>query len=58
MKYAQLLHDMSEIQFDEASAAATLKADTSAGNISLKLPVLKPDIQVPVVEIILKDRLQ
>ena len=58
VRYAQFLHDMSEIQFDEASAAATHKADTSAGNISLKLPVQKPDVQVPVVEIILKDRLQ
>ena len=58
VRYAQFLHDMSEIQFDEASAAATKKADTSAGNISLKLPVQKPDVQVPVVEIILKDRLQ
>ena len=58
VRYAQFLHDMSEIQFDEASAAATKKADTAAGNISLKLPVLKPDIQVPVVEIILNDRLQ
>ena len=54
VKYAQLLHDMSEIQFDEASAAATHKADTSVGNISLKLPVVKPDDVVPVVEIFLK----
>jgi len=58
VKYAQLLRDMSEIQFDEASAAATKKADTSVGNISLKLPVQKPDDVVPVVEIILKDPLK
>ena len=57
VRYAQLLHDMSEILFDEASDAGTFKAATAAGNISLKLPVQKPDIVVPVVEIILKEPL-
>ena len=57
VKYAQLLHDMSEIHWDEASAAATFKAPTSDGNISLKLPVQKPDDVVPVVEIFLKEPL-
>lgn len=57
VKYAQLLHDMSEVLWDEASKAATSKADTSEGNISLKLPVLKPADVIPVVEIILKEPL-
>ncbi|MBR7155288.1 MAG: alpha-L-fucosidase [Lentisphaeria bacterium] len=57
VRYAQLLHDMSEILFDEASDAGTFKAATAAGNISLKLPVQKPNIVVPVVEIILKEPL-
>ena len=54
VKYAQLLRDMSEILWDEASAATTSKADTSVGNISLRLPVQKSDDVVPVVEIFLK----
>lgn len=57
VKYAQLLHDMSEIELDEASEAATSKAPTAAGNISLKLPVQKPDDAVPVVELFLKEPL-
>ena len=57
VKYAQLLHDMSEVLRDEASAAITGKAATGVGNISLKLPVQKPDDVVPVVEIILNEPL-
>ncbi|MBR7106871.1 MAG: alpha-L-fucosidase, partial [Lentisphaeria bacterium] len=57
VKYAQLLRDHSEVLRDEAGKAATSKADTSDGNISLRLPVLKPDDAVPVVEIILKEPL-
>ena len=38
--YAQFLHDGSEIKFDKDS---------------LSLPVVKPDVEVPVVEIFLKD---
>ena len=57
VKYAQLLRDHSEVLRDEASAAITGKAGTDVGNISLKLPVQKPDDAVPVVEIILKEPL-
>ena len=57
VKYAQLLRDHSEVLRNEASAAITGKAGTDVGNISLKLPVQKPDDAVPVVEIILKEPL-
>lgn len=40
IEYAQFLHDGSEIQFDKDF---------------LKLPIVKPDIEVPVIEIFLKD---
>ena len=54
VRYAQLLHDGSEILWDEACDARCGKARTEAGNISLKLPVVKPADVVPVVEIFLK----
>lgn len=57
VRYAQLLHDMSEIRWNEASEAACARADTAAGNISLVLPVRKPDDVVPVIEISLKEPL-
>ena len=57
VKYAQLLRDHSEVLRNEASAAVTGKAGTDVGNISLKLPVQKPDDAVPVVEIILNEPL-
>lgn len=40
IEYAQFLHDGSEIQFDKDF---------------LKLPIVKPDIEVPVIEVFLKD---
>ncbi|MDR2472438.1 MAG: alpha-L-fucosidase [Tannerella sp.] len=43
VKYAQFLHDNSEIRFRE-----------NGDDISLSLPVLKPNYEIPVVEIILK----
>jgi alpha-L-fucosidase len=43
--YAQFLHDASEIKFRD-------KAD--AGTLTLELPVVKPNVVVPVVELFLK----
>ncbi len=43
--YAQLLNDASEILFSE---------DLAAGTLSLNLPVQKPNVIVPVVELFLK----
>jgi alpha-L-fucosidase len=43
VKYAQFLHDGSEIRFDDSDAA----------NLSLRLPVNKPEYEIPVIEIVL-----
>ncbi|MDR3253256.1 MAG: alpha-L-fucosidase [Tannerella sp.] len=43
IKYAQLLHDASEVRFRE-----------SDGNVNISLPVIKPNYEIPVVEIFLK----
>lgn len=45
VEYAQFLHDGSEILFDE---------DEKDGTLTFTLPVVKPDVLVPVLELILK----
>jgi alpha-L-fucosidase len=53
--YAQLLNDASEIQFTEAGSELGLGDETlPPGSLLLTLPVVKPDVVVPVVELFLK----
>jgi alpha-L-fucosidase len=47
VRYAQFLHDASEIRFNPGSGE-------DAGNLSLVLPVRKPPVEIPVLEIYLK----
>ena len=47
VKYVQFLHDASEIRFSPGTGA-------EAGAVSLTLPVLKPPVEIPVLEVILK----
>ena len=47
VKYVQFLHDASEIRFTAGRGEA-------AANLSLSLPVLKPPVEIPVLELILK----
>jgi alpha-L-fucosidase len=57
--YAQLLNDASELTFREIPS--DLKALTTgiggqpAGTLTLTLPIVRPDVAVPVVEIFLKE---
>lgn len=46
VKYAQFLHDASEIKFS--------KANDNSGNLNLSLPVIKPNVEIPVIELLLK----
>jgi len=46
VKYAQFLHDASEIRFSPAREGS--------GDLSLSLPVRKPPVEIPVLEIFLK----
>jgi len=57
IKYAQLLNDASEIQFRDQAADvhAALNAKTPQGAVTLELPAVKPDVEVPVVELFLSD---
>jgi alpha-L-fucosidase len=47
VKYIQFLHDASEIRFEPGR-------DKQAGDLSLTLPVQKPPVEIPVLEVYLK----
>jgi len=47
VKYVQFLHDASEIRF-------TVEINETKNDINLQLPVLKPPIEIPVLEVFLK----
>jgi len=57
LKYAQFLHDASEVRWlkPEADVDSNVGVAIPEGSITLELPVLKPDVIVPVIELILKD---
>ena len=47
VKYVQFLHDASEIKFRTGNGE-------ESKNLNLQLPVLKPPVEIPVIEVILK----
>ncbi len=56
VEYAQLLHDGSEIKFSQSIWQERLGADqgTPRNTLTLQLPVRKPKVTVPVIELFLK----
>jgi len=58
VEYAQLLNDASEVKFSEETDASGFMAgerEEGARNaVILRLPVLKPAVEVPVIELYLK----
>jgi alpha-L-fucosidase len=58
VEYAQLLNDGSEIKIlviDPHQQAQNTAMSGTAGTLTLKLPVQKPDVAVPVIELFLKE---
>jgi alpha-L-fucosidase len=59
VEYAQLLHDGSEVAMEihDASRAATMTDEPAqpSGTLTLRLPVRRPEVEVPVVELFLRD---
>lgn len=53
VKYAQFLHDGSEIRPSDKDGYGYKQQSGSAGDLSLSLPVIKPDTEIPVIELIL-----
>jgi alpha-L-fucosidase len=54
VKYAQLLHDASEVRWIGANADPHFIPPVGETTLTLELPVKKPDVVVPVVELFLK----
>ena len=54
IKYAQFLHDASEIKLSKPKSHHRVKEKLSKKDIILNLPVAKPQVEIPVVEIFLK----
>ncbi len=56
MAYAQLLNDASEVKLLEAGKHNEWSiAATANDTLTLELPVLKPNVVVPVIELFLRD---
>jgi alpha-L-fucosidase len=54
VKYAQFLHDASEIRISEPHGY-WIKQEVGENDINLSLPVHKPDVEIPVIEVFLDD---
>jgi len=54
VKYAQLLHDASEVKMSARKNTTWISEEGRAGDLVLKLPIVKPDVEIPVVELVLK----
>ncbi|HAZ04640.1 MAG: alpha-L-fucosidase [Bacteroidetes bacterium GWF2_42_66] len=57
VKYAQFLHDGSEIKFGEPRHNVTYQEQKADEDLILILPVVKPNVEIPVVELILQESL-
>jgi len=53
VKYAQFLHDASEIKIGKPHGS-WIKQENNENNINLILPVIKPNVEIPVIELFLK----
>ena len=58
VEYAQLLHDASEVAFTEKGGETGFmpgsRGSRRENTLTLRLPVVKPDVEVPVIELFLK----
>lgn len=54
VKYAQFLHDGSEIKITNPSGSHRMEDSETNNDLNLSLPVIKPDVEIPVIELILE----
>ncbi|MBA3707497.1 MAG: alpha-L-fucosidase [Planctomycetes bacterium] len=55
IEYAQLLNDGSEIRLDKGLEAWMSHDTTAPGLLTVQVPIQKPEVTVPVIELFLKD---
>ena len=53
IKYAQFLHDASEIKMGKPHGY-WIKQETNENDVNLILPVVKPNVEIPVIEVFFK----
>ncbi len=56
IKYAQFLHDRSEIKTGKPRHNITHQESKGTNDVMLVLPVRKPEFEIPVIELILNDK--
>lgn len=56
VKYAQILHDASELTYRDASSErfTNMYQVSDTGELTINLPVLQPNIEIPTIELFLK----
>ncbi len=54
VQYAQLLNDASELRISTRKNTTWISEDARAGDLVVRLPMLKPDVEIPVIELFLK----
>lgn len=54
IKYAQFLHDASEIKMSNKKETTWMDEASKEGSVILNLPINKPNVEIPVIELILK----
>ncbi len=54
VKYAQFLHDASEIKFGKPRHNVTYEEKKKEKDVILLLPIVKPKVEIPVIELYLK----
>jgi alpha-L-fucosidase len=55
VKYAQYLHDGSEIKFGKPRHNVTHQEEKMQKDVILILPMVKPNVEIPVIELVLND---
>jgi alpha-L-fucosidase len=54
VQYAQLLHDGSEVRMSTRRSSTWITESSQAGEVVLTLPVRRPDVEIPVIELVLR----
>jgi alpha-L-fucosidase len=54
VQYAQLLNDRSELRMSTRRSSVWISETSAAGELVLTLPIRKPDVEIPVIELVLK----